>query len=251
MRSLLVDLHLHTVLSACAEIEMIPPLIVQQARALHLNVIAVSDHNSAENAGAVVEAAGAIPGPALTVLPGIEVTTREEAHMLCLFDTLDQVYRWQEIVYAALPDKVNNPEFFGAQYVVDATGKYIRTEERLLSTATALSVEQVVDQVNALQGICLPAHIDRPTFSIIASLGFIPPQLDIAGVEISRLTTPQKHVQLSPVFAQWGAMANSDAHRLNEMAALSRVHVAEPTVSEIRLALEGRQGRKVEILALA
>ena len=91
MRGLLVDLHLHTVLSACAEIEMIPPLIVQRALALYLDVIAITDHNTADNAGAVIEAAEVIAGPTLTVLPGIEVTTREEAHMLCLFDTLNQV----------------------------------------------------------------------------------------------------------------------------------------------------------------
>lgn len=248
MRGLLVDLHLHTVLSACAEIEMIPPLIVQRALALHLDVIAVTDHNSADNAGAVIEAAQTITGPALIVLPGMEVTTREEAHMLCLFDTVTQVGEWQEIVHAALPQRKNNAELFGDQYVVDATGQYIRTEERLLSTATALSVEQVITRVNALGGICLPAHIDRPSYSIIASLGFVPPQLDIAGVELSRLTTPEKHVQFSAVFARWGCIVNSDAHRLSEMAARSRVHVMGPTVSEIRLALEGRQGRKVEIL---
>ena len=244
MRSLLVDLHLHTVLSACAEIEMIPPLIVQRALALHLDVIAITDHNSADNVGAVIEAAQTIAGPALTVLPGMEVTTREEAHMLSLFDTLDQVREWQEIVHAALPQRKNNAELFGDQYVVDATGKYIRTEERLLATATSLSVEQVVTHVNALGGICLPAHIDRPSYSIIASLGFVPPQLDIAGVEISSLTTLKKTVQWGAVLDRWGQIVNSDAHRLNEMAARTRIRVAEPTVAEIRLALEGKQGTR-------
>jgi len=251
MRSLLADLHLHTVLSPCAEVEMIPPLIVRRAQALHLDVIAITDHNSADNAGAVVEAAQAIAGSALTVLPGIEVTTREEAHMLTLFDTLDQVCRWQEIVHAALPPLDNNAELFGEQYVVDATGKYIRTEERLLATATSLSVEQVVAQANALGGICLPAHIDRPAYSIIASLGFVPPQLDIAGVEISSLTTLKKTVQWGAVWGRWGALLNSDAHRLSEMRARTRIHVAEPTVAEIRLALARKQGRQVDILALA
>jgi PHP family Zn ribbon phosphoesterase len=251
MRGLLVDLHLHTVLSACAEVEMIPPLIVRRAQVLHLDVIAVTDHNSADNAGAVIEAAQAIAGPALTVLPGIEVTTREEVHMLTLFDTLDQVCRLQEIVHAALPPLDNNAELFGEQYVVDATGKYIRTEERLLATATSLSVEQVVAQANALGGICLPAHIDRPAYSIVASLGFVPPQLDIAGVEISSLTTLKKTVKWGAVLSQWGALLNSDAHRLSEMRARTRIHVVEPTVAEIRLALARKQGRQVDILALA
>ena len=248
MRDLLVDLHLHTVLSACAEIEMIPPLIVQRALALHLDVIAITDHNSADNVGAVLEAAQTIAGHALTVLPGMEVTTREEVHMLSLFDTLDQVRDWQKVVHAALPPLKNNAELFGDQYVVDATGKYLHTEERLLAIATTLSVERVVTHVNALGGICLPAHIDRPSYSIIASLGFVPPQLDIAGVELSSLTTLKKLVKWNAVSGGWGKIVNSDAHRLNEMAARTQIRVAAPTVAEIRLALEGRRGRETEIL---
>jgi PHP family Zn ribbon phosphoesterase len=249
MRSLLVDLHLHTVLSACAEIEMIPPLIVQRAHALGLDVIAITDHNSADNAGAVMQAAQASAGSDLTVLPGMEVTSREEAHMVTLFDTLDQVQQWQQIVHAALPPLKNKPELFGEQYVVDATGKYLRTEERLLATATSLSVEQIVDRVNCLGGICLAAHVDRPSNSIVASLGFIPPELKIAGIELSGLTTLKKTVQFSAVLGQWGRMINGDAHRLSDMKAQSRMRVAEPTVSEIRLALEREQGRGVELVA--
>jgi PHP family Zn ribbon phosphoesterase len=250
MRDLLVDLHLHTVLSACAEIEMIPPLIVRRALALHLDVIAITDHNSADNVGAVMDAAASIANSELTVLPGIEVTTREEAHMLCLFDTLDQVRECQEIVQAALPQRQNNAELFGDQYVVDATGKYILTEERLLATATSLSVEQVVNHANELGGICLPAHVDRPSYSIIASLGFIPPQLDIAGVEMSSLTSLKKAVKWGAVLGDWGVLVNSDAHRLSEMAARTRIRVAAPTVAEIRFALKDRRGRGLDILSL-
>jgi hypothetical protein len=154
-------------------------------------------------------------------------------------------------VHAALPPLENNAELFGEQYVVDATGKYIRTEERFLATATSLSVEQVVTHANRLGGICLPAHIDRPSFSIVASLGFVPPQLDIAGVEISSLTTLKKTVQWGAVLSHWGVLLNSDAHRLSEMRARTRITVVEPTVAEIRLALARQQGRQVDILALA
>ncbi len=94
------DLHLHTVLSACAEIEMIPPLIMRRARQLGLQLLAVTDHNSAENAAAMVEA-GKHAG--ITVLPGMEVQTREEVHLICLFDDIEQVLEWQEHIYAHLP----------------------------------------------------------------------------------------------------------------------------------------------------
>jgi PHP family Zn ribbon phosphoesterase len=242
MHSLLVDLHLHTVLSACAEVEMIPPLIVRRALDLGLAAIAVTDHNSAANAGAVIKAA---QGTGLTVLPGMEVQTREEIHMICLFDTLDQAKVWQQTVYAALPDAQNNAEVFGEQYVVDDTGDYLYTEGRLLATSTTLSVEQVTEQVNALDGICLPAHVDRPSYSILSNLGFIPPELPIAGIEISRLTTRQKLVQLLPALARYGMIVGSDAHRLAEMASRARIKVAAPTISELRLALAAERRRKV------
>ena len=112
---------------------MIPPLIIRQAKALGLNVIAVTDHNSAGNVQAVMEAAR---GSDITILAGMEVQSREEVHMLCLFDTLEQVMRWQETVSAALPNLKNREHFFGAQYVVDATGDHVYTDERLLSTST-------------------------------------------------------------------------------------------------------------------
>jgi len=182
MLSLLIDLHLHTVLSACAEVEMIPPLIVERALALGLGLIGIADHNCAANVGAVIEAAR---GTGLTVLPGMEVQSREEVHMLCVFDTLAQVEAWQHTVDDALPELPNREDYFGAQYVVDAAGAHRYTEERLLATSTSLSVEQVAVGVDTLGGLCIPAHIDRPSFSILSNLGFIPQGLPISGVEIT------------------------------------------------------------------
>ena len=182
MHSLLIDLHIHTVLSPCAEVEMIPPLIVRRALELGLGMIGIADHNCAANAAAVIEAAR---DTGLTVLPGMEVQTREEVHMLCMFDTVGQVEAWQHTIDGALPGLPNRESFFGAQYVVDATGAHRYTEERLLATSTSLSVEQVAAGVAALGGLCVPAHIDRPSFSILSNLGFVPQGLPVTGVEIS------------------------------------------------------------------
>ena len=225
---------------------MIPPLIVRRACELGLDLIAVTDHNSTGNAGAVLEAA---QGTGLVVLPGMEVQTREEVHMVCLFDTLDQAEHWEQIVSAALPNAKNNAKVFGEQYVVDATGDYLYTEEQLLATSTTLSVEQVADQVSTLGGLCLPAHVDRPSYSILSNLGFIPPELKIAGIEISRLTTPRKLVQLFPALARYGMIVSSDAHRLQEMAAYTQIEMAAPTLAELRLALLAQQEREVHILS--
>jgi len=240
----MADLHLHTVLSACAEVEMIPPLIVQRARELGLELLAVTDHNAARNVAAVMAAAA---GTGIAVLPGMEVQSREEVHLVCLFDTLEQVLAWQEQVFAALPDRENDEAFFGAQYVVDAEGEYLETETRLLSISTALSVEQVVAGVRALGGIVLAAHVDRPSFSLVANLGFVPPGLAIAGIELSRRADPAAALQRLPQLAGYGRVVSGDAHRLEEMTARTMFKVKVPVVAELALALAGSEGRRVEI----
>lgn len=246
-RYLLADLHLHTVLSPCAEVEMIPPLIVRRAQELGLELLAVTDHNAALNAAAMVEAA---VGTGLTILPGMEVQSREEVHLTALFDTVDQALAWQERVWAALPDRENDEEFFGAQFVVDATGEYCYTEKRMLSIAAALSIEEVVSGVRALGGIVLPAHVDRPANSLIGNLGFVPPGLEIAGLELSRRADPGAVAQRLPQIVGLGHIVSGDAHRLEEMTARTMLKVAAPTVAEVALALSGQDGRRVEILNL-
>ena len=224
---------------------MIPPLIVRRAQELGLEVIAVTDHNAALNAAAMIEAAA---GTGLTVLPGMEVQSREEVHLTALFDTVDQVMAWQEQVWAVLPDRENDEAFFGAQFVVDATGEYRYTEKRMLSMPAALSVEEVVSGVRALGGTVLPAHVDRPANSLILNLGFVPPGLEIAGLELSRRADPAEVAQRLPQTAGYGCLVSGDAHRLEEMTARTMLKVAAPTVAEVALALAGQDGRRVEIL---
>lgn len=223
---------------------MIPPLIVRRARELGLQMLAVTDHNAARNVAAVMAAAA---GTGITVLPGMEVQSREEVHLVCLFDTLEQVLAWQEQVFAALPDRENDEAFFGAQYVVDAEGEYVETETRLLSISTALSVEQVVAGARALGGIVIAAHVDRPSFSLVANLGFVPPGLEIAGIELSRRADPEAVLRRLPQLAGFGLVVSGDAHRLEEMTARTMFKVKAPVVAELALALAGSEGRRVEI----
>lgn len=222
---------------------MIPPLIVRRANELGLGVIAVTDHNAMLNVAAVQEAAGR----ELTVLPGMEVMSREEVHLVCLFDRLGQAADWQERVWAALPSGENNEEHFGAQYVVDGTGQYVRTETRRLSAATALSVEEIVAGVRDLGGIVIAAHVDRPWASLIANLGFVPPDLALAGLELSRRALVAEVERKLPQTAGWGMVVGGDAHRIDEMTARTMVKVLEPTVAELALALNGLEGRRVQI----
>jgi PHP family Zn ribbon phosphoesterase len=241
-RYIYVDLHLHTVLSPCAEVEMIPPLIMAQAQKLGLGALAVTDHNSAENVEGMLKAGQAA---GVTILPGMEVETREEVHLICLFDTLEQDLAWQERVYAHLPDLKNNADKFGGQFVVDAEGEFVRENERLLLTPTRWSVEEVAFEVHALGGLCIPAHVDRPSYSLIANLGFIPPEVSFDALEVSRLTALDVARRRFPQVAGYTLVVSGDAHRLSEMMVRTMVKVEELTIAELRLALHGQNGRRV------
>lgn len=176
MKQYRAELHIHTVLSPCAGIEMIPPLIVQEAISQGINLIAITDHNASYNASAVIQAA---KGSGLTVLPGMELQTEEEIHSICLFDTLDQLDELQKIVDSKLPDMKNNIEYLGEQFVVDDEGEFIRREERLLITSAKLSIDKAFEIVTNLGGLFIPAHVNREAYGIISHLGFIPPDLKI------------------------------------------------------------------------
>ena len=242
LRFFLADLHIHTCLSPCAELEMLPEFIVEQAQLLGLEIIAVTDHNSAENVAAVVNAAR---GTGVTVLPGMEVQTREEVHLLALFDTLEQVASWQEQVYASMPPLKNDEAVFGEQLVLDADGEPAGYLDRLLLTSTSFSVEEVVQRVSDLDGLCVPAHVDRTAYSIISNLGFIPPELDVVGVEISYNVGPVEARRRFPQLARYTLVASGDAHRLQEMSRRTTLKMAQATVAELSLALAGEGGREV------
>jgi 3',5'-nucleoside bisphosphate phosphatase len=219
---------------------MIPPLIVRRALERGLNLIAVTDHNSAANAAAVMQAAH---DTGLAVLPGMEVQTVEEVHILCLFDTIEQALTWQGTVFDHLPDQANVEDVFGAQYVVDAEGGYIRTEERLLQTSTDLPLEAVLRRVKALGGLAIPAHVDRPSFSLLANLGFVPPGLDAPALELFRLTDPASARTRWPDLAPYPLIRSGDAHRLNDITPALKLTLTAPTIAELVLALAGSSGR--------
>src|SRR5512143_175868 len=117
---------------------MIPPLIVQTAIEQGINPLAVTDHNASANVIAVQQAAR---DTGLIVLPGMEVQTREEVHVVCLFDTLEQLEAWQNLVNQHLPPLENDIEYFGEQFVVDEPGEFVRRETRWLLTSAGLSLE--------------------------------------------------------------------------------------------------------------
>ena len=240
MKRLRAELHVHTVLSPCAEVEMIPPLIVQEALSRGIELIAITDHNASANVPAVQAAAA---GRGLVVLPGMELQTKEEVHVLCLFDRLAQLAAWQSVVDRLLPALENRPDFFGEQFVVDETGEFIRREERLLLNSVDITFEQTIIQVNALGGLAIPAHVDRPAFGLLANLGLVPEDAPVEAVEVSRHVPPAEAVQRFPQLQGYPILQGGDAHRLDELLGANEFSVQEPTLAEIRLALHGQAGR--------
>jgi hypothetical protein len=242
LRPFLADLHIHTVLSGCAEVEMIPPLILKQAKRQGLSLIAITDHNACHNVEAMIQAA---QGTGIHVLPGMELQSREEVHLLCLFDTVPQCQQWQETVFAKLPSLRNNEKVLGAQFVVDVSGEWVRTEERLLAVSTDMGLEEVVAGVHSLGGMVIPAHVDRPSFSLLANLGFVPESLDVQALEVTSRFVPATGYPQWPQLGDWSLIVNGDAHRLQEIQNRTLFKIAAPVMEEIDLALKGEQGRKV------
>lgn len=244
MKTYRADLHVHTVLSPCAAIEMIPPLIVQEALSNGINLIAISDHNTSGNVNSVQKAA---QGTGLVVLPGMEVQTREEVHVLCLFDTIEQSDAWQKIVYDKLPDIENKPDFFGEQFVVDETGDFIRREERLLINSIDLSFEEAGKYVTDLGGLFIPAHIDRKAFGLIANLGLVPDGVDIKALEISRRLKPHEAYQAYPQIRGYPLIQNGDVHYINEFLGSMEITLEEPNIGELMEAILQENGRSLII----
>jgi hypothetical protein len=221
---------------------MIPPLIVQEALECGINLIAVTDHNATGNIHSVMEAA---QGTDLTILPGMELQTREEVHLLCLFETLEQAETWQKVVDSILPDRSNNPEFFGEQFIVDASGDFIRREERLLIVSAEIGLDEAAAQVQALGGFAIPAHVDRKAFSLIANLGLVPPGFE--ALEISRHLKPDEAATRYPQIRGYPLIQSGDVHRLEEFLGACEFHLEAPTLGEIRMALKGVAGRVLSI----
>lgn len=238
------DLHIHTCLSPCGDNTMLPIAIVMHAKERNLNMIGICDHNSTENVLAVKKT-GKREGVA--VIGGIEITSREEVHVLALFDSSDDLLRIQNIVYEHLPG-VNDRDVFGEQLVADEDDRIVGTNDRLLIGATTLLVEQVVDIVHQLGGIAIASHVDREAFSLIGQLGFIPEGLNLDGVEISPRTPADEVAMRLPQVRDFPIVAFSDAHYLEDVGKKYTSFFTEnASVGEISKALLSKSGRRMVI----
>lgn len=239
LRTYVADLHVHSALSPCATYRMAPTMIVRQAMRRGIDILAVTDHNSAENVESLVLAAAA---SSVRILPGMEVETSEEVHLVVMFDTVEQALQWQEFVYAHLPPLENDERLYGVQLALSQSNQFLHKVSRRLITPTDLNVDTVVERAKALGGFCVPAHVDRPSYSIISNLGFIPDTLDVPALELS----PNAKGPLEEWTAGRVVIRSSDAHDLPQIGICRTMFLlAEPTAHEIQLACREQMGRRV------
>ena len=234
------ELHIHTVLSPCAAVEMIPPLIIQTAQERGIQLISITDHNAIDNIPAVMAAAH---GTGVHVLPGIELQTREEIHSICLFDDFNDIAVFFDAIKPSFPDLRNNPDFFGEQFVVDASGDFIRREERLLSASSRLSLKEAWSLVNKFNGLLIPAHVNRKLFGLLPVLGLPPEDIQLSVMEISKHISPHQAVSQYPQLKKYPLIQSGDAHQLDDIRGINQFMMRDFSVQEIQLALTGTGGR--------
>lgn len=231
-----IDLHIHTALSPCADDDMTPNNIVNMAIIKGLDAIAITDHNSSSNVEAVIKAADG----RIIVVPGMEVQTREDVHILCYFRDIKSLKLFQKYIDDKKPHLKNSPEIFGHQLIFDEKDQVVGEEDELLLSSVDIPINELVDCVRNLNGAVIPAHIDKTTHGIIGQLGFIPPDLSFNLTEIS-----QKNPFKNSCDTKLKYIISSDAHFLYDiLERIMLIDVEKNTIPDIISYINRPFGRK-------
>ena len=260
MMSVRADLHIHTGLSPCASEEMTPPAIVSEAIRKGLHMIAICDHNSAGNVQAVMAAAAAavraeaanaeiaatagVSGVAeIAVVPGMEITTSEEVHVLGLFPNFSSAGSAADEVLNTLPagESPDHPE---GQFLFDEEGRVVGRERRMLFSASTFGLSDAVALVRRHGGLAVASHVDRPSFSVLSQLGVFPGDVRFDALEISAAGRARgRHRDF--LSAGLPLVSSSDSHYLDDIGSgYTVLEVAEPTFDELRLAFQNTGERR-------
>lgn len=214
MLTLSYDLHIHSCLSPCGDDAMTPATIAGIAKLNGLDLIALTDHNSCKNCPAFLTAAQYY---GITALPGMELTTSEEVHVLCLFPDLEHAMAWDEFVSAHLVPVRNKEEIFGRQQICSEDDEIIGKVENLLINVTDISFDDVFELVTRYGGIMIPAHLDKETTSLISNLGSIPPESRFTCAEIHDMSNFHRLKRAHPYLERCRIISNSDAHYVKDI----------------------------------
>lgn len=234
------DLHIHTCLSPCAELDMTPRRIIGRAMEKSLDIIAITDHNAAEN----VMAANRIEST-VTIIPGMEITTSEEAHVIALMPDIDSLMELRNIVKHSMPTIITEKLAF-EQVIVNEKDEVEGFIKDLLINATSIDTNRIIKIIHQYGGIAIAAHIDRDIYSILTQLGFIPEDMDFDALEVSFRTSNAEAERILHSYRRYPWIKSSDAHYLVDIGrCYTEFHIKEPTFEEIKLALSAKQGREV------
>lgn len=236
------DLHIHTCLSPCAELDMHPMALVNKAIEARLDMIAICDHNASANVPYVLNAAS---HKNITVLPGMEITTSEEVHLLAVFDSLSNLFYLQAIIDEHLFGE-NDEDRFGVQAIVNENAEVEGINNNLLIGATDLPLDTLIKNIHTLNGLAIAAHIDRESFSVLSQLGFIDDQTPFDALEV----TPHTGIKQAGIkykeLSKYSFIVSSDAHFIRDIgSAVTRMVMHEPSFSELKMALASQNGRQV------
>jgi len=231
------DLHIHTILSPCGDLSMSPQNIVDTALSKGLQIIGITDHNSTRQAP-LHRDIGEKHG--LLVLCGCEITSKEEAHCLAFFKDDETLSEFQKFLDQHLPDIPNNVDKFGYQVVVDENEEIVYEEPRLLLSALDVDLDGVYEEVRRLDGIFIPAHIDKPSSSLMSQLGFVPPDIKADGMELSKFITPEKFIKRFAYLRKFKFIQNSDAHVLDTIGeTYTELELSELSFEGVRAFFQG------------
>ncbi len=234
------DLHIHTCLSPCADLDMSPKNIVQKAIEREIDIIAITDHNSSENVKAVYDAA---KGTKVKVFFGMEITTKEEVHLLSYFPTLKSTKLFENFVYENL-DKTENRKIIDEQVIANGKDEVLGFLEYNLFSAVKKPIETIVNKIHELKGVAIPAHIDREGFGIINQLGFFPSDINFDGVECY----DRKKDSIKDILKKYSSLTSSDSHSIDEIGKRTTLlKIKKVSFGEFVKALKGIEGRKIEV----
>jgi PHP family Zn ribbon phosphoesterase len=208
------DLHIHSCLSPCGSDDSLPSNIVGMAAIKGLDIIAVTDHNSCGNSKTVQKLGNAY---GVLTVPGMELTTSEEVHVICFFPDIKRAEEFSEYVHTQLLTIENNETAFGKQQFADEDDNIFKTEPLLLINATLIPFDGVYDLVKNYDGIMIPAHIDKSSTSLLSNMGFIPPDSKFSTAEIKHIGYKEKLISENPYLTDCNIITNSDAHYLEDI----------------------------------
>ena len=233
------DLHLHSCLSPCGDNDMTPYNLVHMAALQGMQMIALTDHNSCLNCPAAMEV-GMQTG--LLVIPGMELCTAEEAHVVCLFPALEPAMFFSEFIKTHIPPVQNRTEIFGEQRVMNAEDGILGMESTLLTTASEIRVDRVAPLVREYGGVCFPAHLDRPSYSVISSLGTFEAAWGFHAAELTRAAEAADYTARYPALEGLPLLCDSDAHYLENIPeAADWLDLEECTIPALFAVLKGEK----------